>query len=154
MIRLHCLYLELHSSTPTMTAATTFIWTEIQLHFSVICGVTYCFRSFTNAVSTHFGCAVINLDAYEETNGNLSVYANSRKPSKAIASGSLKSERFIGHNGRYSNITIITGGARSSNKRTMEERKSGESTMVIIQEEIHVVSSRATPTQELTIEPV
>lgn len=133
-----------------MAAATTFIWTEIQLHFSVICGVTYCFRSFTNAVSTNYGCAVINLDVYEETNGNMSAYADSRRPSRAITNASSRSERFIGHNGKYSNTTIITAGVRSPHKRTMEQRKSGESTMVIIQEEIHVESSRASPTQELT----
>jgi hypothetical protein len=137
-----------------MAAATTFIWTEIQLHFSVICGVTYCFRSFTNAVSTNYGCAVINLDAYEETNGNLSAYADSRRPSIAITNASLKSERFIGHSGRYSNTTIITAGVRSPNKRTMEQRNSGESTMVIIQEEIHVESRRVTPTEELIVERV
>ena len=102
-------------------------------------------------MSTRYGSVAINLEAYEETNGNLSGGGSelfSRKASKATTNG-LKNESFMGYNARYSTNTTITGGIK--NARPTESRRSGESAMVIIQEEIRVESRRATPTSEIEV---
>lgn len=138
----------MHSTRPTVDAAITLIWTEIQMHFSVICSVSYCFRSFTKAVSTNYGCTVINLDAYE-TSGSSNAYASSKKNSKTTTQPSLHDQQFVGHRGKYTSTTIITSGGKRPRTSNHRPRKSGESTMVIIQEEVHVESSRTTPTKEL-----
>jgi hypothetical protein len=151
VIRLDCLSRQIHSSDPTLDASNTFIWTEVQLHLSIICSVTYCLRSFTSAVSTNYGSLTINLDAYEETNGIRSGYNSSRNPSKTLSTNWVDA-RFVGHNGRYSSNTVITAGGRPALNRSTGTRTSGESTMVIIQEEVHVESRRVTPTRDVESE--
>ena len=147
-MRLHYLFRSIDADDAAQAMACTLIWTEVQLHFSVICSVTYCFRSFTSAVSTNYGCAAINLDVYEETNGNLSAYASSRKTSKT-PSTCIMGERFVGHGGKYHSSTIISAGPKANNSQATRSRRSGESTMVIIEEEIQIESSRVTPTRDL-----
>lgn len=137
----------MHSTETTTNAAIALIWTEIQMHFSVACSVSFCFRSFTNAVSTNYGCTMINLDAYDYN--NLSANTSSKQSSKTTTQPSLPDQQFVGHGGKYSSNTIITSGGKPLSASNHRSRKSGESTMVIIEEEVHVESSRTTPTREL-----
>ena len=149
IVRLHFLKPQIHSSNPTLALARTTIWTEIQLHYSVIAAVSYCFRSFTSAVSTRYGSVAIDFEAFEETKGKSGIVLSnihaSRKSSKAKPT-TLGEDEFVGYTSKSSRSITISGGPR--NDRSTERRRSGESTVVIIQEEMHVESGRATPASE------
>ena len=100
-------------------------------------------------MSTRYGSVAIDFEAFEETKGRsgmvLSDIQASRNSSKAKPTA-LGEDEFIGYTSKSSRSITISGGPR--NGKCTERGRSGESTVVIIQEEVHVESGRATPASE------
>ncbi|KAK5129557.1 hypothetical protein LTR08_003143 [Meristemomyces frigidus] len=138
VMHLHYVSAQIGSSNPTLAAANTTIWAEVEMHLCIIACICYCFRSFTAAVSTNYGSVAINLEVYDTVNGP-SGYVPSKvgKGSGASASNngetSMKSP-FSGPN-RNNNRKSITGGSKVKGAP-----KTTASDEVIILEEVRVES--------------
>ncbi|KAK3071267.1 hypothetical protein LTR53_008949 [Teratosphaeriaceae sp. CCFEE 6253] len=75
-VRLHYIRQYIHSANPTLARSNVAIWTDALLHLGLIACVSYCFKSFTAAVSTNYGSVASNLEVSDTTN-HRSGYAQS-----------------------------------------------------------------------------
>ncbi|KAK3615806.1 hypothetical protein LTR56_026369 [Elasticomyces elasticus] len=97
--------------------------------------VSYCFKSFTAAVSTHYGATAINIEVYDSTNNRTGLSwkdgYGQRSRLQNSSSGNSRGP-FAGHNTGKSRTTITTGGKGLSSKTSDDSQK------VIIMDEIRI----------------
>lgn len=76
ILRLHFLRKYIHSTDPTLASVSTYIWTEIQVNYSVMACTSNWLQPFMSAVSTHYGATAIDVERFETTKGMSAVYTN------------------------------------------------------------------------------
>ncbi|TKA70636.1 hypothetical protein B0A55_05748 [Friedmanniomyces simplex] len=135
ILRLHYYSTYINSANPTLALSNVAIWTEVQMHTSIIACVSYCFKSFTAAVSTNYGATAINIEVYDSTNNRTGFtrgggYGANSKMQSSNSGGSQGA--FVGHRGGQNRTTVTTGSKRLSSKTSNDSQK------VIILDEIRI----------------
>ncbi|KAK0877149.1 hypothetical protein LTR87_008978 [Friedmanniomyces endolithicus] len=135
VFRLHYVSKYINSANPTLALSNVAIWTEVQMHTSIMACVSYCFKSFTAAVSTNYGATAINIEVYDSTNNRTGFtrgggYGPNSRIQNSNSGGSQGP--FVGHIGGQNRTTVTTGNKRLSSQTSNDSQK------VIILDEIRV----------------